>query len=354
MLTFPRLFVSLVTVVVRIVRALARSRADLVLENLVLRQQVTTLARQRSRPHIDDVDRGFWVALREAWPGWLDQLVIVRPDTVVRWQRERFRRYWTRLSHRNRRPGRPRIDPELRKLIREMAAENGWGGPRIHGELLKLGFDVSEATVSRYMPRRPPDPASQQRWMTFLRNHRDGIAAMDFLVVGTAQLRVLYSFFVIEHGRRRGVHVGATFAPTSAWVIQQLREAFPFDTAPRYLVFDRDSIFGSAVVKFVKALGTKPCRTAFRSPWQDGTAGRWIGSARRELLDHVIVFGQGHALRLLRRYITWYHEDRCHLGLGKDTPEGRPVTPKPPGPAEVVALPRVGGLHHRYEWREAA
>ena len=190
--------------------------------------------------------------------------------------------------------------------------------------------------------------------MTFLRNHGDGIAAMDFFTVATAQLRVLYCLFIIEHARRGVVHINATFNPTSAWVIQQLREAFPFDTAPRYLVFDRDSIFGSAVVKFVETLGTKPVRTSFRSPWQNGVAERRIGGARRELLDHVVVFGERHALRLLRRYIAWYHADRCHLGLGKDTPDGRPITPRPPGPAEVVALPRVGGLHHRYEWRESA
>ena len=354
MLTFPRLFVSLVTVIVRIVRVLVRSRADLVLENLALRQQVATLMRERPRPHVDDADRGFWVALRQAWPGWVDRLVIVRPETVVRWQRERFRRYWTRLSHRNRRPGRPRIDAELRKLIREMALDNGWGAPRIHGELLKLGFDLCEATVSRYMPRRPPDPVRVQRWMTFLRNHGDGIAAMDFFTVPTVHLRVLYCFFIIGHDRRRVLHVNATFNPTSAWVIQQLREAFPFDTAPRHLIFDRDSIFGSAVVKFVKALGTKPCRTAFRSPWQNGVAERWIGSVRRELLDHVVVLGERHAVRLIRQYIAWYHPDRTHLGLGKDRPEGRAVTPRPSGTARVVALPRVGGLHHRYEWRDAA
>lgn len=353
MLTFPRLFVELVALLARVTRLLARSRADLVMENLVLRQQVTALLGERPRPWLDDVDRGSLVAVRRAWSGWRERLLIVKPDTVVRWHRERFRRYWTRLSRRGRRPGRPGIDGELRRLIRQMARDNGWGAPRIHGELLKLGFDVSEATVSRYMPRRSPDPGRQQRWMTFLRNHRDGIAAMDFFTVPTAGMRLLYCFFVIEHGRRRIVHLGATFSPTSAWVVQQLREAFPFDTAPRFLIFDRDAIFGGAVVEFVKAMGTKPVRTSFRSPWQNGICERWIGSARRELLGHVIVLGRRHAVRLLRGYIAWYHEDRCHLGLDKDPPESREVTPRPSPTAEVVALPRVGGLHHRYEWREA-
>ena len=354
MLTFPRLFVVLVTIMVRAVRALAKSRADLVLENLALRQQVTALKRARPRPRIVDEDRGFWVALRLAWPGWLERLVIVSPDTIVTWHRKRFRRYWTRTSHKNRRPGRPRIDREVRKLIREMALDNGWGAPRIHGELMKLGLAVSEATVSRYMPRPPPDPGKVQRWMTFLRNHCEAIAAMDFFTVPTSRLRVLYCFFVIEHARRRVVHFNATFNPTSAWVIQQLRDAFPFDTAPRHLIFDRDATFSLAVVGFLKSIGTKPCRTAFMSPWQNPVAERWIGGCRRELFDHVVVFGQRHAIRLVRQYIAYHHEDRTHMGLDKDTPHGRAVTPRPSPTAKVVALPRVGGLHHRYEWREAA
>ncbi len=293
MLTFPRLFVSIVVLIVQVVRVLARSRTDLVLENLSLRQQVTALKRERPRPYLDDVDRGVLVALRKSWAGWATRLSIVTPQTVVKWHRRRFRRYWTRLSHENRRPGRPRLTA-------------------------------------------------------------DAIAAMDFFTVPTIRLRVLYCFFVIGHGRRRVVHFNATFNPTSAWAIQQLREAFPFDAAPGYLIFDRDAIFGAAVVAFVKAMGTKPSRTAFRSPWQNPIAERWIGSCRRELFDHVIVFGECHAVGLVQEYIAYHHQDRTHLGLAKDTPDGRAVTPRPSGQAKVVALPRVGGLHHRYEWREAA
>ena len=170
----------------------------------------------------------------------------------------------------------------------------------------------------------------------------------------TASLRLLYGFFVIEHGRRHIVHFNATFHPTSAWVIQQLREAFPYDTAPRYLIFDGDAIFSPAVIEFIRAMGTKPIRISYRSPWQNGTAERWIGSCRREFLEHVVVLGERHLVRLVRAYITYYHEDRCHLGLGKDTPDERPITPRPSPTARVVALPRVGGLHHRYEWPEAA
>ena len=280
--------------------------------------------------------------------------MIVTPETVVKWHRQRFRRYWTRISNRNRQPGRPEIDTEIRRLIRSMALDNDWGAPRIHGELVKLGFNLCEATVSRYMPRRPSDPDRVQRWITFLQNHREAIAAMDFFTVPTVQLRMLYCFFVIGHERRRVLHFNATFNPTSAWVIQQLREAFPFEMAPKYLILDRDSIFSAAVVGFVKSMGTKPCRTSYRSPWQNPVAERWIGGCRRELFDHVVVFSERHAVRLAQSHVGYFHEDRTHLGLGKDTPKGRPITPRPSECAKIVACPRVGGLHHRYEWREAA
>ncbi len=233
-------------------------------------------------------------------------------------------------------------------------SQDGWGAPRIHAELTKLGFVISEMTVSRYMPRRPAEPDQVKRWVAFLRNHKDDITAMDLFTVPTASLRLVYGFFVIEHGRRHILHFNATFHPTAAWVIQQLREAFPYDTAPRHLLFDRDAIFSPAVVRFVKAMGTKPRRISYRSPWQNPVAERWIGSCRRELLEHVVVLDQRHLIRLVHSYLTYYHDDRVHLGLNKDTPNKRPVTPRPSATATVVALPRVGALHHRYEWREAA
>jgi transposase InsO family protein len=233
-------------------------------------------------------------------------------------------------------------------------ARDNWGAPRIHGELMMLGFDISERTVSRYMPRRPVEPDQVKRWIAFLHNHKDVIAAMDFFTVPTATLRVLYGFFIIEHGRRGVLHFNATFNPTAAWVAQQIREAFPYDTAPQYLIFDRDSIFSAAVVKFVKAIGTKPRRIAYRSPWQNPVAERWIGSCRREMLEHVLVFDERHLIQLMQLYIDYYQEDRCHLGLDKDAPATRSLTPRPSSTAKVVALPRVGGLHHRYEWRQAA
>ncbi len=348
-----RLLLFLITLSVRTLRALFRSREELLIENLALRQQVMALKKERPRPVLDEFDRAFWVALRASWPGWASRLVIVDPDTVAKWYRDRFRRYWAKISQHKQRPGRPRIDVEIRRLIHTMARD-GWGAPRIHGELMKLGFVVSEIAVSRYMPRRHTDPDKVKRWAAFLRNHKDVIASMDFFTVPTASLKSLYVFFVIAHGRRRVLHFNATFNPTAAWVTQQLREAFPYDTAPKYLIFDRDATFNPAVVTVVRSMGVKPRRIAYRCPWQNPVAERWIGSCRREVLEHVIVFGQRHLIRLIRCSVDYYHKDRCHLGLDKDTPHERPVTPRPSCTAKVVALPRAGGLHHRYEWREAA
>ena len=213
-LAMLRLLMFLMTFSVRALRAVFRTREELLIENLALRQQVAALKKERPRPVLDDLDRAFWVALRAAWPGWASRLALVNPDTVARWQRDRFRRHWAKIS-RQKGPGRPRVDAEIRRLIRTMARD-GWGAPRIHGELMKLGFVVSEITVSRYMPRKPVDPDKVKRWMAFLRNHKDAIAAMDFFTVPTASLRMLYVLFVIEHGRRRIVHFNVTSHPTSA------------------------------------------------------------------------------------------------------------------------------------------
>ena len=328
----------------------------MVLENLALRQQVAALKLGSHKPRLHDADRAFWIALRKTWVNWASRLVIVKPETVVDSQRRRFRRHWRKISQQGRRPGRPAVGAEIRDLIRRMVRDNQWGAPRILSELQKLGFAVSETTVSRYVRRfreHNPDPDVLKRWITLLRNHR-AIAGMDLFTVPTATLNVLYGFFVIHHDRRRILHFNATYHPTAQWVMQQLREAFPFASAPRHLIFDRGSIFSPAVVAFVKALGAEPSRTAYWSPWQNPVAERWIGTLRRELLDHFVVLSQQHLVRLVRSYISYYYEDRCHLGLGRDTPEGRPVTPRPSTHAKVVALPSVGGLHHRYVWREAA
>jgi putative transposase len=331
-----------------------RSRCDLVLEVLALRQQLAAFKSRGKQPRIRPADRAFWIVLRRFWSRWADALVIVKPDTVVRWHRTGLKVYWNWISRRGRRTGRPAVDAEIRDLIRKMAIENAWGASRIHGELKMLGFDLSERTVSRYLRGLRRRPKARQNWLTFLRNHREAIAAMDLFVVCTATFRLFYVLFVIRHGRRHIAHFNVTEHPTATWVIQQLREAFPYDTAPKYLIFDRDSAFSGAVAGAVKAVGAKPTRTAYRSPWQNGVAERWIGCARAELLDHVIVVDEAHLLRLLREYVRYHHDDRTHLGLAKETPMRRAVERRPSANAKVVALPRIGGLHHRYVWWEAA
>ncbi len=194
-----RVVIFLVSLGARATRSLCRRRVDLVIENLALRQQVTALKKKRPQPRLDDTDRAFWVALRASWPVWASRLLVVNTDTVARWNRARFGRYWAKIS-RKRHPGRPRIDAEIRRLVR-MMAQDGWGTPRIHGELTKLGFLVSEMTVSRYSPRQPAEPDQLKRWVAFLRNHKDEIAAMDLFTVPTTSLGLLYGFFVIEHTR---------------------------------------------------------------------------------------------------------------------------------------------------------
>jgi transposase InsO family protein len=236
-----------------------------------------------------------------------------------------------------------------------LARENaGWGAPRIHGELLKLGFVVSERTVARYLRRlrRRGDP--NKRWLTFLRNHREAIVAFDFFTVPTVTFTLLYCFFVIEHGRRKILHFNVTRHPSAEWVVQQLREAFPEAAPYRYVIFDRDSKFDTDVTRFLKATGLKVKRTSIQSPWQNGLAERWVGSCRRELLDHVLPLNESHLRRLIGEYVTYHAEDRIHDSLAKDTPNRRPVGRKPFRPAEVVSSARIGGLHHRYSWREAA
>ena len=234
-----------------------------------------------------------------------------------------------------------------------MALENPWGARRIHAELAKLGIEVNLATVSRYLPKRPPDSVRSRNWLTFLRNQKDAIAAMDSFVVPTVRFQLLYVMFVLDHDRRRVIHFNVTTNPTASWVIQQLREAFPWDYALPFLLYDRDSIFSAKVTATIWNLGIEPVRTAYRSPWQNPFAERWVGTCRRELLDHVVVLGERHLRRLLEEYVDYYNAERVHTALG-DSPDGRPSEGRPSPSATVVGLPRVGGLHHRYAWREAA
>ncbi len=245
--------------------------------------------------------------------------MLVTPRTVAEWHRAGFRPYWKWLSRARQVGGRKPISREVQTLIFRMAAENPtWGAPRIHGELQKLGFNISEPTVSRWLQRVPRSPDVGRRWLTFLRNHREAIAAMDFFTVPTITFGVLYCFFVIGHDRRKILRFNVTQHPSALWIVQQMREAWPYAPAQKFLLFDHDSKFGKDVVCAAKALGSEPVRTAFRSPWQNGVAERWVGSCRRDLLDHVIVLNERHLKRLMTEYVGYYHEDRTHLGLAKD------------------------------------
>ena len=325
---------------------LFRERRSLLLENLVLRQQLVALKRRHPRPSLGPSDKLFWVIARRVWSAWKQSLVIVTPETVVRWHRGGFRLYWKLISKVRRPVGRRPTPKEVRELIFRMVADNPtWGAPRIHGELRMLGFELSERTVSRWMKRAPRDPGRAKRWLTFLHNHREAIAAMDFFTVPTITFSALYCFFVISHDRRRILHVNVTKHPTSGWIIQQLREAFPFEAPQKYLIFDRDQKFGFEVIAAVKATRIIPKQTSFRSPWQNGVAERWVGSCRRDLLDHIVALNERHLKRLLSEYVRYHHEDRTHLGLEKGTPEGR-IRSEASG--RVLSQERLGGLHHRY------
>lgn len=323
------------------------SRRELFLENLVLRQQLAVVKRRRGRLKPLALDKLFWVAIRRFWSGWKRSLLIVRPETVIAWHRAGFKLYWRAISKARRVVGRRAISQEVRGLIFRMVAENPtWGAPRIHGELQMLGFDISERTVSRWVQRAPRNPDKVNQWKAFLKNHREAIAAMDFFTVHTATFKLLYCFFILSHDRRRILHFNVTRNPTSHWVVQQLREAFPFELTHKYLIFDRDAKFGSDIIATVKTLGISPTRTSYRSPWQNGIAERWVQSCRRDLLDHVIVFNELHLKRLLAEYVRYYHEDRTHLGLDKETPGSRAhVAPF----GRVTSRSRLGGLHHRYD-----
>jgi putative transposase len=301
------------------------------------------------RPKLTAADRLFWVFLSRVWGDWRAALDIVKPATAIAWHRQGFRLFWT-WKIRHGRAGRPAVSGEVRDLIRKMSRENPlWGSPHIHGELLKLGIEISETSVAKYMVRHRKPPS--QSWRTFLDNHINSLVSVDYFIVPTIRFQVLYVFLVLAHDRRRVVHFNVTAHPTAEWTSQQLREAFPFDQIPRYLLRDRDQIFGDTFREQVKDMQIEEVLSAPRSPWQRAYVERLIGSIRRECLDHVIAFGEASLRRTLSSYFSYYHQTRPHLSLAKDAPEPRPIQRPERGP--VVAVPQVGGLHHRYERRAA-
>src|SRR6266571_900135 len=303
--------------------SLFKSKSRLEAENAALRRQVIVLQRKvRGRVHFTNSDRLFLIQLYRWFPSVLKVITIIRPETLVRWHRAGFRRYW-RWKSRNL-GGRPQISADLRALIRRMSVENLlWGAPRIHGELLKLGFSVAQSTVAKYMAKKG-DPAGQ-RWSTFLRNHALHIAAMDLFVVPTIGFNLLYVLVIVRLARRELVWLNVTAHPTAEWIAQQITEAFPWNVAPRYMIRDQDAIYGPAVTRRLRAMGIRDKPIALGSPWQNCFAERLIGSIRRECIDHVVALGEQHLRQVLKSYADYYNTVRTHRSLDKDAPASRPV-----------------------------
>jgi len=327
-----------------IVRLIFMDRTNMILVNLALRQQLAVQNRNINRPYLRNRDRVFWALLSQIWTDWKSVLLIVKPETVVKWHRQGFKLFW-RWKSRSK-PGRPKVSKEIRDLIKRMSLENPtWGAPRIHSELLLLGYDIVEATISKYMPKTLQPPS--QNWKTFLNNHVHQLASIDFFTVPTATFRILYCFIVLRHEKRKIVHFNITTNPTSLWTAQQIKEAFPFDQAPKYLLRDRDAIYGHVFQQTVNNMGIKEVLTAAKSHWQNPFVERLIGSIRRECLDHVIIFNRKHLHRVLTSYRLYYLNARTHLSLAKNSPVPRKIEQKYNG--KVIAIKQVGGLHHLYK-----
>jgi len=335
------------SILLHLLVSLFRTRRDLAIENLLLRQQLAVMKERGVRPQLSPTDRSFWVFVSRLWPRWRDALHIVKPETVIRWHREGFRHHWTRKC---RKKGRPGLDQKIRLLIRQISQANPlWGAPRIHGELLKLGIEVSETTVAKYLirTRRPPS----QTWRTFLENHAKDIVATDFFTVPTATFRVLFVLVVLSHDRREILHSNVTESPTAEWTARQIIEAVGLDDTPKYLIRDRDRKFSAFFSRQVASVGLTEVLTAPASPWQNAYAERVIGTIRRECLDHTIILGERHLRRTVKRYVDYYNGVRTHLSLKKDAPMQRAV--QFPGSGMIRSRRHCGGLHHEY-YRQAA
>src|SRR5712672_3038528 len=332
---------TILSALVSVLSCRFRSRSSLELEVVALRHQLAVLRRQHpGRPRIGARDRLLWALLYRLWPQCLEVMVLVKPATVIQWHRAGFRLYW-RWRTRPRCLGRPRVDCQIRDLIRQMSEANPlWGAPRIHGELLKLGIRIGQTAVAKYMARRPHPPASS--WRTFLKQHVAAIAAIDMFIVVSATFQMLYVVIGLRHDRRKIAHFGVTRHPTQVWLALQVTEAFPWDTAPRYLLRDRDASYGQVFRNRLLAMGIKEIVSAARSPWHNANVERIIGSVRRECLDHVIIFGERHLRGVLASYFQYYHKTRTHLALAKDCPENRPIHLLSAG--KIIAFPQVGGL----------
>ncbi len=335
---FVRFFISTIFSTVR-------SRISLQMEIAALRHQLSVYQRTGQRPRVKPSDRILWSYIAKVHRGWKAFLVFVQPRTVTQWQKRRFRDHWRRLCQSGK-PGRPKVPKEVRNLIRRISKANpGWGSPRIVGELRKLGIEVVQSTVDKYRIR-PSHPPSLS-WKAFLKNHVRDLVSIDFFIVPTVRFEVLFVLIVLSHHRRRLVHFNVTGNPTAEWTAQQIVEAFPYDTAPKYLLRDRDKVYGPYFRRRVKGLGIDEVLIAPKSPWQNPYAERIIGSIRRECLDSIIVLNKRHLKRTLTSYFDYYHRWRTHLSLDMDTPAHRAV--QPPERGEVVEFPDACGLQRHYE-----
>ena len=336
--------IQLIHFLLTLVTTSVRSRLSLQAENAALRNQLFLYRKSAQRPGIRPTDRLLWCFIAKFWAGWRTALYVVQPRTVTSWQKKRFRDYWRALGQ-SAKPGRPRISRELRKLIQRMWEANPtWGSPKIVAEIAMPGIEVAKSTLEKFRPRRavPPSPA----WRTFLDQHVRDLVSIDFFIVPTVTFRVLFVFIVVAHNRRRIVHFNVTEHPTAQWTAQQIVEAFPFDTAPGYLIRDGDGIYGERVTRRIESLGIDEVITAPASPWQNAYVEWVIGTLRRELFDHVIVLNERHLKRLMSSYLDYYHPWRTHQSLNSDAPDGRRV--RAVEPCNVVEIPAVHGLHHVY------
>jgi len=330
-----------------------RSKSELLVENAFLRQQLLVLNRQVKQAQLKPRDRLFFVLLTSRLPNWRTALLIVRPDTILRWHKALFRWHWRRKTKTVVKQGRPPLTAEQIALIQRMARENlTWGAERIRGELLKRGIRCSKSTIQGYLKGRYAHGPGRQTWAIFLHNHAQSVWACDFLQTRDIGFRALFVFVIIELSSRRVVHMSVTCHPTQLWVAQQLRDATPFGQAPRFLIRDNDAKYGTSFDMVAAGVGIEVMRTPFGTPTANAHCERFMGSLRRECLNHLIILGERHLREQTKAYVAYFNHARPHQGIDQQIP--RPsLSDDPPATGSVVSIPILNGLHHDYR-RQAA